>query len=531
MPLERSGTPAGLAALQLVLEEEHYRALSSERLLAQYLGERDERAFAALVGRYGRLVMARCRQILTREDLAQEAFQETFTQLVLNGNSVRQRGAVGGWLARTARRRAMNIARRERRQRARELAVPPREFALDASSHATSQDTGRAITHALSVLPERLRLPIELVYVDGMTHAQAADSLGWTKGTVDSYVRRGLERLKPMLTKAGVPSALLGVLGLRLPAEAVPPAWVRLAMSGASRTTIRPTSLLSSWSLPLKGAAAITTVGVASAVGFSVWPAAAPAPIANPTRSPEPVVVESLAEQNLRILQSDVAAKVSEALRPLTADNVAPRSVELDAYDSRVKCIIEGNFRGKIPGAGEKSRLAFYFDSGTRRTFLYLDRLVDGNWKSIDLEKPVILAKVSSLKFEWTMKVAELTAAVKAFDDLPRDPRAEAEVAARREALKTRLKDYVGAWYNNASDKCRVEFVEPLGLTFWRQAETASFWEITEEQVWACEAGSRALPINPDGLLGILGVALMDNGQKVEFAPAGLWVRTPVPTK
>ena len=88
MSADRSGTSAGLAALQIVLEEEQYRALPAEDLLGRYLSNRDERAFAALVRRYGRLVMTRCREVLRREDLAQEAFQETFTQLVVNGHRV-----------------------------------------------------------------------------------------------------------------------------------------------------------------------------------------------------------------------------------------------------------------------------------------------------------------------------------------------------------------------------------------------------------------------------------------------------------
>jgi RNA polymerase sigma factor (sigma-70 family) len=533
MPSDRSGTSAGIAALQLVLEEEQYRALSAEDLLGRYLTERDEMAFVALVRRYGRLVMARCRDILRLEDLSQEAFQETFTRLVLNGHNVRKRGAVGRWLARIARRQSLNIARRERRQRVRDVSRPVRATSPDASAFASELDTGRAVAHALSALPERLRLPIELVYLDGMTHAEAANALNWPKGTVDSYVRRGLARMRPVLIRAGVPAVGLGAVGLGLPAKAVPPDWVASAVAGATRLPIPlPPSrlaLIVHRYLSPTGLAVASAAGITVAVGWTHCPKAVLAPVRLPPSLVVPAaVVESLPEQNLRLLRTDIGPKVCAALGPLGPADQAITLIEADAYDSRVKCVVEGCLQPRVPGAGTKSRLAFYFDTGTRRTHVYYDRAADGNWKSIDLEKPVILAKFPKLKLEWTMKVAELTAAVKAFDDIPRDPRAEAEVATRRAALRERLNDYAGKWFYDGDSKqvCRVEIVEPLGLTCWLPNRERPFFTLSEEQAWTCEAGSRALPINPDGVFGMLGLALTEDKQKLKVPPEGLlWWR------
>ena len=49
-------------------------------------------------------------------------------------------------------------------------------------------------------LPDRLRLPIVLCYLEGLTHAEAAHQLGWPVGTVESRLARGRERLKERLT-------------------------------------------------------------------------------------------------------------------------------------------------------------------------------------------------------------------------------------------------------------------------------------------------------------------------------------------
>ena len=127
-----SGADA-IAALRLVLADEHYRAMPAEELFDRYLADRDEAAFRALVRRYGPLVMRRCRDILRIEDLAQDAFQETFQKLVVAGYSIRKRGSLGPWLAVTARRTAVNIRRRERRQRSR--GEPRRECCSAGDGH------------------------------------------------------------------------------------------------------------------------------------------------------------------------------------------------------------------------------------------------------------------------------------------------------------------------------------------------------------------------------------------------------------
>ena len=239
--------PEPVVALHLVLADEQYRAMTAEDLLGLYLTGRDEAAFYALVRRYGPLVMRRCRATLGQEDLAQEAFQETFHRLVVQGRAIRRQGAVGRWLAATAHRRAMNIARRERRQRVRDLDSLPRPPVPEPSGTVAQFEAGRAVAQALAGLPERFRLPLELVYIDGLTHGEAATALQWPRGTLDSYVHRGLEKLRRSLRGLGIPAVAAAAL-LRETAQAVPPNWVQTVVTragGASSEALRVAPLLS----------------------------------------------------------------------------------------------------------------------------------------------------------------------------------------------------------------------------------------------------------------------------------------------
>ncbi len=79
-------------------------------------------------------------------------------------------------------------------------------------------------------LPEKYRSPIILCYFHGQTQEQAAQSLGWPLGTVQTRLHRGREQLRTRLTRRGLGAVGLGAMPAALPsnaaiAVAVPPGW------------------------------------------------------------------------------------------------------------------------------------------------------------------------------------------------------------------------------------------------------------------------------------------------------------------
>src|SRR5262249_45783013 len=75
---------------------------SDAQLLQQFVAQRDESAFAALLARHGPLVLGVCRQVLHDAHDAEDAFQATFLFLAPKAASIRRHNALAAWLHRVA---------------------------------------------------------------------------------------------------------------------------------------------------------------------------------------------------------------------------------------------------------------------------------------------------------------------------------------------------------------------------------------------------------------------------------------------
>jgi RNA polymerase sigma factor (sigma-70 family) len=189
----------------------HLRRLVSQRetaqadrtLLEHYLENRDETAFAALVQRHGPMVLAVCQAVLRHRHDAEDALQATFLVLARRGRSIRQRDCLGSWLHGVAYRVAQKARVAAARRQAREaMACAPHAPAL---ADDLSWREVRSVLHAeLAALPERIRAPLVLCYLQGLTQDEAAQQLGTTPAAVKGRLRRGRELLRRRLEARGL---------------------------------------------------------------------------------------------------------------------------------------------------------------------------------------------------------------------------------------------------------------------------------------------------------------------------------------
>ena len=110
---------------------EKVEQLTDGELLAQFVRDGDESAFAALVKRQGSMVFGVCRRVLGHAQDAEDAFQATFLVLARRAAAIGRHESVGSWLYRVAYRLAMkakvNAAKRAARESRVDLPVttPP----------------------------------------------------------------------------------------------------------------------------------------------------------------------------------------------------------------------------------------------------------------------------------------------------------------------------------------------------------------------------------------------------------------------
>jgi len=239
---------------------------NDDRLLERFLADGDGSAFAALVERHGPMVLGVCRRVLHDGHDVEDAFQATFLVLARNARTIRRSERVGPWLHGVARRVAVRARDNAARRLARERIGIDVEPAGDSSS---SRDPERIELRAildeeLNGLPERLRAPLVLCYLEGLTHDQAASRLSQPVGTIRSRLSRGRERLRVRLTRRGV-RADDAVLGSAAALESVSPALLETTVRSALEFAVSQTGASA---VASAGAVALAK-GVLNAMMFS----------------------------------------------------------------------------------------------------------------------------------------------------------------------------------------------------------------------------------------------------------------------
>ncbi len=137
--------------------------VSPDATLMQQLLRRDVSAFEELYERHSRIVYSLVLRILRQGTTAEEVVQDVFLQL---------------WRKQTG--EFPQIA----------TAAPEYEKALDEKRRA------ERVRSLMSSLPAAQKKAIELAYFEGLSHSEIAASLHEPLGTVKSWIRNGLLRLK-----------------------------------------------------------------------------------------------------------------------------------------------------------------------------------------------------------------------------------------------------------------------------------------------------------------------------------------------
>lgn len=168
----------------------------------------DERAFAELYRSTRSHLYGLLLRMLKRRDWAEEALQDCFIKIWQKAETYEShKGAPLTWLMTVARYRALDLLRARRPEIGMPdedgaSALPPMTLADDTQDPLARADEGQGIARmreCLGSLRPEQREALLLAYYEGCTHQELAARMGAPLGTVKSWVRRGLARLRERL--------------------------------------------------------------------------------------------------------------------------------------------------------------------------------------------------------------------------------------------------------------------------------------------------------------------------------------------
>lgn len=153
----------------------------------------DEEAFGEIYRMFAPLVHGVVLSRVPHDDV-QDIVQDVFIAAYNNLHTLRDKCAVGAWLATIARNRAAEYYRQAR---------PTVELSEEVIGKNNPNAEAREILTAIRSLPEAYREPLILRLVEGMTGNEIADRTGLKPESVRVNLHRGMELLRRRLGIVG----------------------------------------------------------------------------------------------------------------------------------------------------------------------------------------------------------------------------------------------------------------------------------------------------------------------------------------
>jgi RNA polymerase sigma factor (sigma-70 family) len=185
---------------------------SEQDLLRRYVKNGDADAFRALVKAHQGMVFSVCWRVLRNATEAEDAAQNCFLQLARKAATLHP--PIAGWLHDVALRLSLNQRRDNHVRRAREMKAA-RESLMSRDTNEPDWEAATGVLdETIADLPERLRVPVILHYLEGRTQEDIAAQLSLTHSAISKRLSKGIESVrksfaaKDLLFSVGTLSAL-----------------------------------------------------------------------------------------------------------------------------------------------------------------------------------------------------------------------------------------------------------------------------------------------------------------------------------
>ena len=174
-----------------------------DRTCVSRMSAGDPRALEELYDRHSPILYGLVLRIVGRVADAEEVLQDTWLQAWRRAATWDPaRGTVAGWLVTLARSRAIDRIRSVASRQRAETAAPPPEGRLatdEPAANVAQRQRQERVSAALATLTPQQREVLELGYFGGLSQSEIAARIGAPLGSVKSWTRQGLTRLREVV--------------------------------------------------------------------------------------------------------------------------------------------------------------------------------------------------------------------------------------------------------------------------------------------------------------------------------------------
>lgn len=202
----------------------HTLHMDDQQLLQEYTDRGSEEAFRALVDRYLGLVYSAAHRQVHDDGLAKDVSQAVFFLLARKAGGMPRQSRLSGWLYQTTCFVARRALRSENRRREREHLASAMHITESHTQDKSWNEVSQHLDWAMSRLGAKDRQALLVRYFEQRTHRDVAAELGVGEEAAKKRIQRALEKLRVLLSRAGVGVSLvaLGTLLAEYSVQAAP---------------------------------------------------------------------------------------------------------------------------------------------------------------------------------------------------------------------------------------------------------------------------------------------------------------------
>jgi RNA polymerase sigma factor (sigma-70 family) len=177
------------------------------------VAKQDAAAFRALYEATSPKLFGFVLRILQKRELAEEVLQESFVSVWNNASSYQSSlAAPMTWMTTIVRNRAFDLLRKLNNGQHYEVDLDADQFDLEITEAMESQDPtplqalelsqdAKSLAMCMSRLENLHRQAMALAFYHDLSHSEVAEQMNLPIGTVKTWIRRGLEKLRICLAK------------------------------------------------------------------------------------------------------------------------------------------------------------------------------------------------------------------------------------------------------------------------------------------------------------------------------------------